>query len=124
MSLFFQSPPKIRTKISHLSTFQIEGERSSVSFSSPKLINTKSSIAFTVLPCLPGLNPADDSIMILAYHVHPSQSELFLIISGTALFTLNHTTLPTSLGEETIIPKREYHRFTNASTIEPMSLKA
>jgi mannose-6-phosphate isomerase-like protein (cupin superfamily) len=125
MFSLLKSPPKTRTKISHLTTFDMEGGRSSVSFNTdPNLINKKTSIGFTLPPCLAGPNPKDNSIMIPAFHLHPSQSETFLITRGTCLFTLNRTTISVSAGEEIVIPKGDYHRFTNASSTESMSLEA
>jgi mannose-6-phosphate isomerase-like protein (cupin superfamily) len=103
----------------------MENGRSSVSFSSdPKLLNTQASIGFTLPPCEPGLSPKDNSIMIPAFHLHPSQSETFYITSGTCLFTLNREIISLVAGEEITIPKGEYHRFTNASSTESMSLEA
>jgi mannose-6-phosphate isomerase-like protein (cupin superfamily) len=103
----------------------MESGRSSVSFNSdPKLINKKASIGFTLPPCEPGPLPKDNSIMIPAFHLHPSQTETFHITSGTCLFALNYEIISVTAGEEIVIPKGEYHRFTNASSTESMSLEA
>lgn len=125
MLSYLSSPPKVRRRISHLSTFTMENGRSSVSFNNdPSLVHAKTSIGFTLPPCLPGPNPADNSIMIPAIHLHPHQAETFHITSGTAIFTLNRSQVTINKGEEITIPKGEYHRFTNASSTEPMSLEA
>jgi hypothetical protein len=62
--------------------------------------------------------------MIPAFHTHPDQHEYFLITDGTALFALNKKIVPVTAGNEIVVPKGEYHRFTNASSTEPMTLEA
>ncbi|KAF2431735.1 hypothetical protein EJ08DRAFT_648705 [Tothia fuscella] len=125
MLSFLRAPSKERTKISHLSTFEMESGRSSVSFkSAPNLQNSKTSISFTLPPCFPGPYPQDNSIMIPPLHIHPSQVETFLVTSGTALFQLNKTFIRKAPGETIDIPRGEYHKFTNASSEESMTLEA
>jgi mannose-6-phosphate isomerase-like protein (cupin superfamily) len=125
MLSFLKGPEPKRTKRNHLKTFKMENGRSSVSFNTdPNLVSKKASIAFTLPPCEPGPNPKDNSVMIPAWHTHPSQQEFFLITSGTCLFSLNRKQIPVSAGHEIVIPSGEYHRFTNASTTEPMTLEA
>jgi mannose-6-phosphate isomerase-like protein (cupin superfamily) len=125
MLRFTRAPELPRTKVSHLSTFKMENGRSSVSFNNdPNLVDKKASIGFTLPPCEPGPNPKDNSIMIPAFHTHPDQQEYFLITDGTALFSLNRKIVPVTAGNKIVVPKGQYHRFSNASSTEPMSLEA
>jgi mannose-6-phosphate isomerase-like protein (cupin superfamily) len=103
----------------------MENGRSRVTFNNdPSVINPKTSIGFTLPPAELGLNPRDNSVMIPAWHFHPSQQEYFFITAGTCLFDLNGEKIPVKAGGELVVPKGEYHRFTNASTTEDMSLEA
>jgi mannose-6-phosphate isomerase-like protein (cupin superfamily) len=103
----------------------MEGGRSSVSFKNdPNLKSPKTSISFTLPPCEPGEKPKDNTIMIPPFHTHPNQVETFLVTSGTANFQLNQNIHTVTAGDTLDIPRGEYHRFTNASTTEPMTLEA
>jgi mannose-6-phosphate isomerase-like protein (cupin superfamily) len=125
MLSFLKGAEMPRTKRAHLTTFTMENGRSSVSFrNDPTLKSDKASIAFTLPPCEPGDDPKDNSIMIPQFHIHPNQVETFLITSGTALFHVNRKRVPISAGNTIDIPRGEYHRFTNASTTESMTLEA
>jgi mannose-6-phosphate isomerase-like protein (cupin superfamily) len=125
MLSFLRARDPMRTKIAHLTTFDMENGRSSVSFNNdPNLSSTKTSISFTLPPCEPGPNPRDNSIMIPPFHIHPNQQEIFLVTAGTGLFSLNRNKIPVTAGNEIVIPRGEYHRFTNASSAEPMTLEA
>jgi mannose-6-phosphate isomerase-like protein (cupin superfamily) len=102
----------------------MENGRSSVSFhndsdpSSPRAFHI-----FTVPPCKSGENPKNNSIIIPPFHAHPNQEEIFLVTSGTALFHLNRKQIPVSAGNEITIPRREYHKFSNASSTETLTLE-
>jgi mannose-6-phosphate isomerase-like protein (cupin superfamily) len=125
MLSFLRAADPVRTKVSHLSTFTMEDGRSSVSFhNDPTLSSQNSSIAFMLPPCLPGPNPKDNTIAIPPVHAHPNQQEIFLVTKGTALFHLNRKHIAKSAGEELTIPRGEYHKFTNASPTESMTLEA
>jgi hypothetical protein len=45
-------------------------------------------------------------------------------VPGTALFQLNQKLIPVAAGNTFDIPRGEYHRWSNASTTESMSLEA
>jgi len=125
MLSILRSPDRPCTKIAHLPTFKMENGRSSVSFNNdPNLVSKKASIAFTLPPCEPGPNPKDNSIMIPAFHLHPDQQEFFLVTAGSCMFSLNRKQVRVEEGNEIVVPKGEYHRFTNASSTEPMTLEA
>lgn len=126
MLAFLRGADPKRTKVSHLTTFTMEGGRSSVSFrNDPDLASTQTSIAFTLPPRLPGDNPRDNSIMIPPIHAHPNQEEIFQVVKGTAIFHFaNNVKVVKSAGSEQIIPRGDYHTFTNHSTTEPMMLEA
>jgi mannose-6-phosphate isomerase-like protein (cupin superfamily) len=103
----------------------MENARSRVTFNNdPSILNPKTSIGFTLPPAEPGPNPRDNSVMIPAWHFHPSQQEYFLITFGTCLFDLNGEKVAVKAGDEIVVPMGEYHRFTNASTTEEMTLEA
>jgi len=125
MLSFLKAKDRPRTKVSHLTTFKTENGRSNVSFNSdPHLSSNKTSIAFKLPPCLSGPNPKDNSIMIPPFHTHPRQVEYFLVTAGTALFHINWKKIPITAGNEMKIPRGDYHKFTNASTEESMTLEA
>jgi mannose-6-phosphate isomerase-like protein (cupin superfamily) len=125
MLSFLKGVEKARTQRAHLTTFTMESGRSSVSFrNDPNLKSSKTSIAFTLPPCDPGENPKDNSIMIPQFHTHPNQIETFLVTAGTALFHINRKLVPITAGNTIDIPRGEYHRFTNASSTESMTLEA
>jgi mannose-6-phosphate isomerase-like protein (cupin superfamily) len=103
----------------------MENGRSRVSFhSDPNLSSEQTSISFTLPPSEPGEDPKDNSIMIPPYHAHPKQPEIFTITKGTALFHFTRNQLAKAAGSEITIPPGEYHKFTNQSCTEPMTLEA
>jgi mannose-6-phosphate isomerase-like protein (cupin superfamily) len=103
----------------------MENGRSNVSFhNDPNLSSTQASISFTLPPANPGPTPKDNSIMIPPFHAHPRQQEIFHVTKGTALFHLNQEKISKAEGEELVVEKGVYHKFTNASTTEPMTLEA
>ena len=62
--------------------------------------------------------------MIPPFHAHPNQEETFTVVKGTALFHVGQEKIAKSAGNELVIPRGAYHKFTNASTTEPMTLEA
>jgi mannose-6-phosphate isomerase-like protein (cupin superfamily) len=125
MLSFLRSADPVRTKVSHLTAFTLENGRSSVSFHrDPNLLSEQSSISFTLPPSEPGENPKDNSILIPPYHAHPKQQEIFTVTNGTALFHLTSNRVAKVAGSEMTIPRGEYHKFTNQSCTEPMTLEA
>ncbi|KAE9975032.1 hypothetical protein EG328_003508 [Venturia inaequalis] len=125
MLSFLKATSNPRTQRAHLPSFTMESNRSSVSFrTAPNLKSNKTSISFTLPPCLPGATPKDNTIMIPPFHTHPNQVETFLVTAGTALFQLNRRLVPVAAGGMIDIPRGEYHRFTNASSGESMTLEA
>jgi mannose-6-phosphate isomerase-like protein (cupin superfamily) len=125
MLSFLRGPDVKRTKVSHLTTFTMENGRSSVSFhNDPNLSSQQASISFTLPPANPGPDPKDNSIMIPPFHAHPKQQEIFHVTKGTALFLVNQEKVAKAAGEELVIPRGVYHKFTNQSTTEPMTLEA
>jgi mannose-6-phosphate isomerase-like protein (cupin superfamily) len=125
MLRFLRQPDPVRTKTSHLTTIELENGRSAVYFrSSPTLQSPQTSISFRIPPAPPGDNPPDNSIMIPPFHIHPNQSELFLITEGTALFHMHGKKTPVAAGGEFTIPRGAYHKWNNASSAESMTLEA
>jgi mannose-6-phosphate isomerase-like protein (cupin superfamily) len=125
MFSFLRATGPQRTKVSHLTTLKTENGRSGVAFrDDPDLSSNKASISFTLPPCNPGTDPKDNSIMIPPFHIHPNQNETFLITAGTGQFHINHEKIDVKAGKEIVIPRGEYHKFTNASSTESMTLEA
>jgi mannose-6-phosphate isomerase-like protein (cupin superfamily) len=125
MLSFLRAADPPRKRISHLTTFKTENGRSGVSFSNdPNLTSKKASISFTLPPSNPGPNPKDNSIMIPPFHTHPNQEETFLVTAGTGLFHVNFKEINVTAGNEFVIPRGDYHKFTNASSTESLTLEA
>jgi mannose-6-phosphate isomerase-like protein (cupin superfamily) len=124
MLSFLRGPGHKRTNVSHLSTLTMENGRSSVSFHNGSNSSTqKFSHVFMLPPCEAGENPKDNSIVIPPFHAHPNQEEIFLVTAGTALFHLNRELVPVSSGKEITIPRGEYHKFSNFSSTESVTLE-
>ena len=125
MLSFLRGAEPKRTRTSHLTTFKMENGRSSVSFhNDPSLTSQQASISFAIPPADIGDNLKDNSILIPPFHAHPKQDEIFTVIAGTALFHLGRTKIARPAGSEVVIPRGAIHKFTNASTIESMTLEA
>jgi mannose-6-phosphate isomerase-like protein (cupin superfamily) len=122
MLSFLRAAGPVRTKVSHLTTLELDNGRSSVSFRSDSDPSSQRH-TFRLPPSEPGENPKDNSIVIPPFHAHPKQDEIFLVTKGTALFHLNRNKLPVSAGNEFTIPRGEYHKFSNASSTETVTLE-
>jgi mannose-6-phosphate isomerase-like protein (cupin superfamily) len=124
MLSFLRPAGPVRTKVCHLTTLTMENGRSSVSFHSDNTTSSQKSVhVFMVPPSEPGESPKDNSIIIPPFHAHPNQEEIFLVVKGTALFHLNREQIPISAGNEITIPRGDYHKFTNASSTETVTLQ-
>jgi len=52
------------------------------------------------------------------YHIHPVQTEIFEVLSGTAEFTLNGEQQKLTAGQTLVVPPNAKHKFRNASDSE------
>lgn len=124
MLSFLRPRNVVRSKVCHLTTLELENGRSSISFHDHDQYSSQKAFhIFMVPPCEPGENPKDNSILIPPFHAHPNQEEIFFVITGTAVFYLNRKQIRVSAGNEITIPRGEYHKFANASSVEALTLK-